>query len=121
MIHAYRGIHSIAHCNICRNLASFPYAPAIPTKTAVLCPVEEDTVWRIQWSPATPGFTQSARCPGEGGKTGLGLARRSCLEGGVWGSVDASNCESVAIRDIRIQVGTCAACGKLLFMIMSEL
>ena len=48
--------------------------------------------------------------------TGLGLARRSCLEGGVWGPVDASNCESVAIRDIRIQVGTCADCEKNCFL-----
>ena len=62
-------------------------------------------MWRIQWPDATPGSTQSVRCPGEGDVPGLGLAHRSCLTGGVWGSVDASNCESVAIRDIRIQVG----------------
>ena len=61
-------------------------------------------MWRIQWPDATPGSTQSVRCPGEGDVPGLGLAHRSCLTGGVWGSVDASNCESVAIRDIRIQV-----------------
>ena len=69
------------------------------------CPAEEDTVWRIQWPDATPGSTQSVRCPGEGDVLGLGLAHRNCLTGGVWGSVDASNCESVPIRDIRIQVG----------------
>ena len=62
-------------------------------------------MWRIQWPDATPGSTQSVRCPGEGDVPGLGLAHRNCLNGGVWGSVDASNCESVAIRDIRIQVG----------------
>ena len=72
----------------------------------MLCPAEEDSVWRIQWPVAAPGTTQSVRCPGEGDTTGLGLAHRSCLEGAVWGLVDASNCESVAIRDIRIQVGT---------------
>ena len=62
-------------------------------------------MWRIQWPDATPGSTQSVRCPGEGDVPGLGLAHRNCLTGGVWGSVDASNCESVAIRDVRIQVG----------------
>ena len=62
-------------------------------------------MWRIQWPDATPGSTQSVRCSGEGDVPGLGLAHRNCLTGDVWGSVDASNCESVAIRDIRIQVG----------------
>ena len=72
----------------------------------MLCPVEEDSVWRIHWPSAAPGSTQSVRCPGEGDTIGLGLAHRSCLVGAVWSLVDASNCESVAIRDIRIQVGT---------------
>ena len=72
----------------------------------MLCPVEKDSVWRIQWPVAVPGSTQSVRCPGDGGTAGLGLARRSCLEGGAWGPVDANDCESVAIRDIWIQVGT---------------
>ena len=74
----------------------------------MLCPAEEDTVWKIQWPEAAPISTQSVRCPGEGDTTGLGLAHRSCLAGGVWGPVDASDCESLAIRDIRIQV--CAVC-----------
>ena len=82
------------------------------TMTDALCTSEEDTVWRIQWPDATPGSTQSVRCPGEGDVPGLGLAHRNCLTGGVWGSVDASNCEPVAIRYIGIQVGAvmCTVC-----------
>ena len=76
--------------------------------TDALCTSEEDTVWRIQWPDATPGSTQSVHCPGEGDVPGLGLAHRNCLTGGVWGSVDASNCEPVAIRYIGIQVGACS-------------
>ena len=67
-------------------------------------------MWRIQWPVASPGSTQSVRCPGDGDTSGLGLAHRTCMAGGVWGSVDAGDCESVAIRDIRIQVGVHVAC-----------
>ena len=81
------------------------YAALTVARDQSFCPAEKDTVWRIQWPDATPGSTQSVRCPGEGDVPGLGLAHRNCLTGGVWGSVDASNCESVAIRDVRIQVG----------------
>ena len=70
----------------------------------MVCPAEVDTDWRIRWLVAAPSSTQSVRCPGEGDTPGLGLAHRSCLAGGVWGPVDASDCESLAIRDIRIQV-----------------
>lgn len=35
---------------------------------------------------------------------GLGLAHRSCLANGVWGTVDARDCESVAVREVRTQV-----------------
>ena len=82
------------------------------TMTDALCTSEEDIVWRIQWPDATPGSTQSVRCPGEGDVPGLGLAHRNCLTGGVWGAVDASNCEPVAIRYIGIQVGAvmCTVC-----------
>ena len=76
-----------------------------PGTQDILCPAEVDTVWRIQWPNASPGSTQSVRCPGDGDTSGLGLAHRTCMAGGVWGSVDAGDCESVAIRDIRIQVG----------------
>ena len=82
-----------------------PLALVIPsTQGVVLCPAEEDADWSIQWPVAAPESTQSVRCPGEGDTPGLGLAHRSCLAGGVWGPVDASGCESKAVRDIRIQV-----------------
>ena len=73
-------------------------------------------MWRIRWPDATPGSTQSVRCPGEGDVPGLGLAHRNCLTGGVWDSVDASNCESVAIRDIRIQVGAVMSIARQLLL-----
>ena len=69
-------------------------------------------MWRIQWPDAAPGSSQSVRCPGDNDTSGLGLAHRTCMVGGVWGSVDASDCESVAIREIRIQVGGCCTHGK---------
>ena len=75
------------------------------TMTDARCTSEEDIVWRIQWPVAAIGSTQSVRCPGEGEVPGLGLAHRSCQTGGVWSSVDASDCKSVAISYIRIQVG----------------
>ena len=40
---------------------------------------------------------------------GLGLAQRSCVGDGTWGPVDASDCESVAIREVRMQVRMLAA------------
>ena len=48
--------------------------------------------------------SQSVRCPGEGDVPGLGLAHRSCLTGRVWGSVNASDCGSVAVREVSMQV-----------------
>ena len=94
-------------CNyVCTYILAFSASAALTiSRDQSFCPAEEDTVWRMHWPDATPGSTQSVRCPGEGDMPGLGLAHRSCLTGGVWGSVDASDCESVAIRDIRIQVG----------------
>ena len=79
-------------------------ATSILSLYAFECPAEEDTDWSIQWPDAAPGSTQSVRCPGEGDTTGLGLAHRSCLAGGVWGPVDASGCESVAIREVKRKV-----------------
>ena len=79
-------------------------APTLPIEQAMLCPAEEDSVWRIHWPSAAPGSTQSVRCPGEGDTTGLGLAHRSCGTGRMWGSVDASECGSVAVREVRMKV-----------------
>ena len=77
-------------------------APPVPPTEG--CPAETDTDWKIVWPVAAIGSTQSVRCPGEGDVPGLGLAHRSCLTGGVWGSVDASDCGSVAVRDVSMQV-----------------
>ena len=70
------------------------------------CPTEEDSVWGIQWLGIATGFIQSAHCPGEGGTTLNGFAYRRCLAGvpAEWGSVDASECESVAGRAVREKV-----------------
>ena len=61
-------------------------------------------MWGIQWPFAAPGSTQSVRCPGEEDASGLGLAHRSCLAGGVWDAVDVTACESPAVREVRIEV-----------------
>ena len=66
--------------------------------------MEQDELWGIQWPFAAPGSTQSVRCPGEGDASGLGLAHRSCLAGGMWGAVDVTACESPAVREVRIEV-----------------
>ena len=70
------------------------------------CPNEEDSVWKIQWPVTAPDSTQSVACPGDGNTPGLGMAHRRCLTGGVWGSVDASQCASVVVTAIRNRVGT---------------
>ena len=62
-------------------------------------------MWKIHWPPTAPDSIQSVACPGDRGTTGLGIAHRSCLDGGMWGSVDASDCESVAVRAVRMKVG----------------
>ena len=66
--------------------------------------MEQDELWGIQWPFAAPGSTQSVRCPGEGDASGLGLAHRSCLAGGMWGAVDVTACESPAVREVRVEV-----------------
>ena len=68
-----------------------------------LCSAEED-VWSIQWPSTFSVSTQSALCQGRRNTTILGLAYRTCRAGGVWGSVDASECESAAIREVRKKV-----------------
>ena len=79
-------------------------ASAISSSLVVKCPEEQDKLWRILWPFAVPGSTQYVRCPGEGDVSGSGLAHRSCLAGGVWGPVDVTVCESVAVREVRIEV-----------------
>ena len=79
-------------------------AIAVNSSLAVKCPEEQDILWKIQWPSAAPGSTQYVRCPGEGDTIGSGLAHRSCLSDGKWGSIDASACESVAVREVRIEV-----------------
>ena len=70
-----------------------------------MCPAEQDTEWQIQWPTTAPDSTQSVRCLGEGDTPGLGLAHRRCLADAMWGPVDASECESVAVRAVRMKVG----------------
>ena len=74
--------------------------------TAGLCTSEEDSVWGIQWLAIAAGSIRSARCPGEGSTPEHSLAHRRCLAGmpAEWGSVDASKCESVAGRAVRMKV-----------------
>ena len=67
------------------------------------CPTEEDSVWGIQWLAIAAGSIQSARCRGQGNTPEIGLAYRRCLAG-EWDSVDASECESVAGKAVRIEV-----------------
>lgn len=62
-------------------------------------------MWRIQWQATVQGSVQSARCPGEGSTAVLGLASRTCLTGGMWSSVNATACESVAVGAVRTKVG----------------
>ena len=61
-------------------------------------------MWRIQWPATAPDSTQSVVCQREGDTPGLGLVHRRCLAGGEWDSVDASDCESAAIRAVRMKV-----------------
>ena len=74
--------------------------------TSGWCPTEKDSVWGIQWLGIAAGSIQSAHCPGEGGTTLNGFAYRRCLAGvpAEWGSVDVSDCESVAGRAVREKV-----------------
>ena len=70
------------------------------------CPTEEDSVWGIQWLAIAAGSIRSARCPGEESIPEHSLAYRRCLAGmpAEWGPVEASNCESVAGRTVRMKV-----------------
>lgn len=71
---------------------------------SIHCPAEEDSVWRIQWPATVSDSIRTFCCPGRENACRLGLAHRECLSGGLWGSVDATECESVAIRDVRMKV-----------------
>ena len=74
--------------------------------TSGLCTSEEDSVWGIQWLAIAAGSIRSARCPGEGNTPEQSLAYRRCLDEmpAKWSSVDASKCESVAGRAVRMKV-----------------
>lgn len=68
-----------------------------------LCLAEEDGR-SIQWPSTFSVTTQSALCQGRRNTTILGLAYRTCGAGGVWSSVDASECESAVIQEVRKKV-----------------
>lgn len=88
------------------NVWRFWWSGTVPPSTAYAhCPQEEDIVWRIMWPATASDTTRNVCCPGQGDTPGLGLAHRRCLDGGVWGSVDATQCESVAVRVVRMKVG----------------
>ena len=74
--------------------------------TTALCPTDKDSVWGIQWLAIATGSIQSARCSGEGSSSVDGLAYRRCMTGmpAEWGFVNASQCESVAGRAVRMKV-----------------
>ena len=57
-----------------------------------MCPDEVDSVWKIQWSATAVGSFLSVVCVEN--KPKLGIANRLCLAGGVWDTVDATECES---------------------------
>ena len=80
-----------------------PSPDSTPDDATSQCPTEEDSVWGIQWLAIAAGSNRSAHCPGEGNPRERGLAYRRCLAG-EWGSVDASECESVAGKAVRIEV-----------------
>ena len=91
------------HCNIFICLHSSVSKSSVSRNSDYGCSNEEDSVWRIQWPATAPDSTQSASCPGEGDKPALGLTHS--LAGGVWDSVDASECESGAVKAVRMRVG----------------
>ena len=74
--------------------------------TTALCPTDKDSVWGIQWLAIAAGSIQLAHCSGEGSSSVVGLAYRRCMTGmpAEWGSVNASQCESVAGRAVRMKV-----------------
>ena len=59
-----------------------------------MCPEGVDSVWKIQWSATAVGSSLSVPCVEN--KPKLGTANRLCLAGGVWDTVDATDCESEA-------------------------
>ena len=71
---------------------------------SVHCAAEEDSIWRIQWPATAPGSIQTICCAGVENAFELGQAHRKCLVGGVWGSVNATECESVAVKAVRSKV-----------------
>ena len=76
----------------------------VPTVGPGMCPAGKDKVWKIHWPATAQGSTQSVICTGEGGTTVLGIAQRKCGDGGMWGSVDATECESQTGRKVRMKL-----------------
>ena len=66
-----------------------------------MCPAGDDKVWKIHWPATAQGSIQSVFCTEEGGTT----AQRWCRDGGMWDSVDATECESQTVRTVRMEVG----------------
>ena len=95
--------HCVCHFLNCINY-DFLFPPANIPGGPGGCPAEEDKVWKIHWPAAAPDSIQSVACPGERGTSGLDLAHRNCLDDGMWGSVVVTECESVAVRAVRMEV-----------------
>ena len=94
----------------CKTSVNLPPPPGImPHDTTGLCPTEEDSVWGIHWFAIAAGSIQSARCPGEESTPEHSLAYRRCMTGmpAEWGSIDASECGSVAGKAVKKKVEQC--------------
>ena len=68
------------------------------------CPAGDDKAWKIHWPATAQGSNRSVDCTGEGGTTAFGMARRRCGDGGMWGSVDATECESQTVKTVRMKL-----------------
>lgn len=71
----------------------------VPTVGPGMCPAGDDKVWKIHWPATAQGSIQSVYCA-------IGMAQRRCGDGGAWGSVDATECESQTVRTVRMEVRT---------------
>ena len=66
-------------------------------------------MWGIHWFAIAAGSIQSSRCPGEESTPEHSLAYRRCMTGmpAEWGSIDASECGSVAGKAVKKKVEQC--------------
>ena len=96
--------HLLQHIYMCYFFKPVDAATALSSSLVVKCPEGQDKLWRIHWPAAAPKSILSVRCPGEGDVSGLGLAHRNCLAGGIWGPADVTACESAAVRKVRFKV-----------------